>query len=172
MDIEIKCTYSEIRDIDKCVENPRNSNKHSTKQIAALAKIIKARGFRHPIVISKRSQFIVAGHGRLEAARLLGMEKVPVDVQDFESEADEYAFLESDNHIARYAEFDQDKMIENLKDLEIDLETFVFEDLGLLDFQIPSFEPVGLEEQGKLDELEPKIIECPSCSHKFDARQA
>lgn len=61
-------------DIEKLVGNPRNPNKHPQNQIELLAKIIKAQGWRNPIVVSRRSGFVVKGHGRLEAARLLGLE--------------------------------------------------------------------------------------------------
>ena len=53
------------------VPHPRNPNKHGDNQIALLAKIIGNQGWRNPIVVSERSGFIVAGHGRLGAARVL-----------------------------------------------------------------------------------------------------
>jgi len=61
-------------DIEKLVGNPSNPNKHPQKQIELPDKIIKAQGWRNPIVVSKRSGFVVKGHGRLAAARLLGLE--------------------------------------------------------------------------------------------------
>ena len=77
-------------DIEAMVENPRNPNKHSDKQISLLAKIIKSQGWRNPIVVSNRSGFIVKGHCRLAAARLLEVESVPVDYQDYDTEAAEW----------------------------------------------------------------------------------
>ena len=61
-------------DIEKLVGNPRNPNKHPRNQIELPDKIIKAQGWRNPIVVSKRSGFVVKGHGRLAATRLLGLE--------------------------------------------------------------------------------------------------
>ena len=111
--MEIKCSYTELRDPLALVKNPRNSNKHPKKQIEQLSRIMKANGFRSPIVISKRSGFIVKGHGRLEAAIMGGWKQVPVDVQDYENEAAEVADLEADNRIALLAELDEDASKEN-----------------------------------------------------------
>jgi len=134
--MKTNCQYTELVDTHKLVPNPRNTNQHPQRQIEVLAKLIDFQGWRHPVIVSKRSGFVVAGHGRLEAAKKLGLEKVPVDYQDFENEAQEYAFLESDNHIAKYAEFDQEKMLQNLQDFANTLDEYDFESLGLIDFNL------------------------------------
>ena len=64
MDIQVYCAHSRMVDVEAMVENPRNPNKHSDKQISLLAKIIKSQGWRNPIVVSNRSGFIVKGHCR------------------------------------------------------------------------------------------------------------
>jgi hypothetical protein len=166
--IEIKCNYKELLSIDKVIPNSKNNNKHPEKQLELLSKLIKNHGFRHPLIISNRSGFLVAGHGRLEAAKMLGMEQVPVDFQDFESEAMEYAFLISDNKIAELAEFDEALMIDELKDLDIT----DFDLLGIPDFEMPDFHPATIDDQGQLDEIKIKIMECPNCGEKFEEKQA
>ena len=80
--------------------HPRNPNRHGEKQIDLLARIIAHQGWRNPIVISARSGFVVAGHGRLQAALQLAV--VPVDVQEFATEADEWAHLVADNRLRRW----------------------------------------------------------------------
>ena len=85
--IEVHCSFKEEVDLVDLVPHPRNPNKHDDRQIGLLAKIIRNQGWRNPIVVSDRSGFIVAGHGRMEAAKLLDVEKVPVDRQSFENEA-------------------------------------------------------------------------------------
>jgi len=134
--MKINCTYTRLATIESLTPHPKNTNKHPERQIKALARLISARGWRHPIIVSKRSGFIVAGHGRLLAAIELGLSEVPVDEQDFATEADEYFFLESDNHIARYAEFDSKEMLTNLEELSIDTFEFDFEEIGLFDFRL------------------------------------
>lgn len=117
-DIIIHCSFDEMVAIEKVIPNPKNPNKHPKKQIELLAKIIKSQGWRAPITVSKRSGFIVRGHGRLEAAQLLGMESVPVDWQDYESEAAEYADLIADNRLSELSEIDNDLMADLLREVD------------------------------------------------------
>ena len=70
--VAVYCAHDKIVDTDSLVGNPRNPNKHPKEQITALAKIIKCQGWRHPIVVSNRSGFVVKGHGRLLAAKEIG----------------------------------------------------------------------------------------------------
>jgi hypothetical protein len=134
--MKVNCEYSELLDTHKLVPHPRNANKHPERQIDILAKLIDFQGWRLPIIVSKRSGFVVAGHGRLEAAKKLGHEKVPVSYQEFESEAQEFAFLISDNKSSSLAEHDDAFMIEGIKELELDTSGFDFELLALPDFSL------------------------------------
>ncbi len=123
--VRIECAHDVLLEIEKTVPNPKNPNKHPKRQVELLAKIIQARGWRHPITISTRSGFIVAGAGRREAASLLGCLTVPVDYQDYESEAEEWADMIGDNIIAELAETDKKLMgtlLAELKDMAVDLE--------------------------------------------------
>lgn len=130
----IKCSNSKVVDVDSLVPNPKNPNKHPTKQIKLLAKIIKHQGQRLPIIVSKRSGFIVSGHGRLEAIKSLKWTECAIDEQDFATEADEYAHMVADNKIAELADHDDAKMIFDLKDMKFDLDLDL---LGMLDFKLP-----------------------------------
>lgn len=124
-DIPVFCAHDEIIDIEKAVPNPRNANQHPKKQLELLAKIIKGTGWRNAITISTRSGFVVKGHGRLAAASMLGAEKVPVEYQNYESEAAEHADMVADNRIAELAETDTTMLADILTELdtgEIDLE--------------------------------------------------
>lgn len=114
--IPVYCAYVDMRDPETLVPNPRNPNRHSDKQIALLAKIIQTQGWRAPITISKRSGFVVRGHGRLLAALSLGLTEAPVDVQEYESEAAEYADLIADNRIAELSNIDNDLLGQLLAD--------------------------------------------------------
>lgn len=139
----IKCSHQKLVDIVELVPHPRNTNKHSQKQINLLARIIEFQGWRHPIIVSNLSGFVVAGHARLEAAKLKGWNEVPVDYQDFANEAEEYAFLESDNRIAELAEHDQDLMKLNLSEMDFKLDG---ELLGIPDFTFIKKEAIEPEE--------------------------
>jgi len=134
--VDIKAKDIKLVPIEKLTPDPKNENTHSEKQLEVLAKIIKANGFREPLIISNRSGYIISGNGRYESARIIGMEELPVIYQDFENEAEETRHRLASNEIARHAVLDEDKMIVNLKDLDIDLDGLDFEELGLIDFEL------------------------------------
>ena len=117
--VPVYCAHDEIVDVAKLVPNPQNPNKHPDNQIQLLGRIIRQTGWRQPITVSTRSGFIVKGHGRLSAALLEGVKAVPVDYQNYASEAEEYADLVADNRIAELAEIDR-KMLADIF-AEIDL---------------------------------------------------
>ena len=129
-EIKTHCKHSKLEDIANLVPHPQNPNKHPDKQIALLAKIIRNSGWRSPIVVRKRSGFIVSGHGRLEAAKLLNVQTVPIDVQDFKTEAEEFAHLVADNRIAELSGLSDDKLTEllsGLSETDIDMELTGFD---------------------------------------------
>lgn len=64
-EIPIHCSYTDLIDPTELVPNPRNPNQHPKKQIELLAKIIQSQGWRTSVTVSKRSGFVVRGHGRL-----------------------------------------------------------------------------------------------------------
>lgn len=127
-EIEVWCSFDELVSVDSLNPNPKNPNKHPDSQIELLSKNIKYLGWRHPITVSKRSGFIVAGHGRLMAAKKLGVQIVPVDYQDFNSDADEMAVLVADNRVAELSETSEEDLKNILSELdgkiEIDLTGF------------------------------------------------
>ena len=89
MSIPVHCAHTRLVDPNTLKPNPANPNRHSAHQIQLLASIIQEQGWRAPITVSNRSGLIVRGHGRLEAALLMSADVVPVDYQDYESEAEE-----------------------------------------------------------------------------------
>ncbi len=135
-DPKVYCAHDEMVEVEKLVPHPRNPNTHPDSQIALLAKVIQAQGWRQAITVSKLSGFIVKGHGRLMAARVGGCLKVPVDYQDYENEAAEHADMVADNRIAELAEIDRSV----LKDLMEDLDT------GAFDMDLTGFDSDSLEE--------------------------
>ncbi len=148
--VKVHCAFEKAVDVVDLVEHPRNPNKHGDKQIALLAKIIRNQGWRNPIVVSADSGFIVAGHGRLMAAKVLNVEQVPVDYQPFDNEAEEYAHLIADNRIAELAEADKSELAKLVRELEDKI------DLDLTGFDAPSLEELlATKEESQVD-AEPK----------------
>lgn len=76
--VPVFCAHDKIVDVATLVPNPKNPNQHPDAQIQLLGRIIRQTGWRQPITVSKRSGFIVKGHGRLSAALLEGMKQAPV----------------------------------------------------------------------------------------------
>lgn len=150
--MEIKSEKIVIEPIEKLVSDPKNENTHSDKQIEVLQKLIKVNGFRDPLIVSTRSGFVICGNGRLLAAQKLGMEHLPVVYQDFENEAAEVRHRVASNEIARHAKLDTSKMLDNLDNLDIDIAEFDFEELGLIDFELPS-SSFDLDDDTKDDDL-------------------
>jgi hypothetical protein len=138
--MKIDCAHDKLIDLEQIVPNPKNYNRHPAKQIEMLSKIIAFQGQRSPIVVSKRSGFIVKGHGRLEAIKKLGWDQAAVDYQDYENEAQEYADMISDNKIAELADADDALMIEILK-TEVNLDDLPDLDvLGMPGFNLENFD--------------------------------
>lgn len=144
--MQVKATNIELVSVKSLIPHPKNMNKHPPEQIERLAKIIEYQGFRNPVVVQRGTNLVVAGHGRIEAARKIGIERVPVTYQEFESEAQLYAYMTSDNAIASWAELDlsmvNSEMLDLGPDFDIDL-------LGIKDFviePIEKFEPQADED--------------------------
>ena len=101
--MKINCKYDSLVEIGKIEKHPRNVNEHPDIQLRGLEVTLKENEIRHPLIVSKLSGRLVAGHARLEVMRRLGLKKVPVVYQDFDSEEKEFQFMVSDNESARRA---------------------------------------------------------------------
>jgi DNA modification methylase len=111
--------------------HPKNPRVHTDKQVGQIAQSIEAFGFNVPILVDDR-QNIVAGHGRLLAARKLGWNTVPVIKLNHLSESQYSAFLIADNRLTENSSWDERLLGEQLKvlselELDFDLEATGFE---------------------------------------------
>lgn len=118
----------ESRKVADLIPYAANSRTHSDAQVAQIAGSIKEFGWTNPILIDGENT-IIAGHGRLMAARKLGLEEVPAIVLDHLSKAQRKALVIADNQLALNAGWDIDMLKAEIEDLK--LEDF---DLGLLGF--------------------------------------
>jgi hypothetical protein len=136
--------------------DPRNPRVHSDRQIDQLAKSIKSFGFLCPVMIDG-SRRVLAGHGRLEAAKRLGLHEVPTISVDHLSESQRRAFLLADNRLAEQASWDEKLLAEQLKelcnvDLDFDLEATGFE-IGEIDVLIEGASPETTGNADPADDL-------------------
>jgi DNA modification methylase len=149
--MKVNCAYDKLVPLHELKQHPKNRNKHNKEQIQRLAKILEHQGWRSPIKVSNQSGKITSGHGRLMAALHLGWIEAPVDLQDYESEDQEYADVIADNEIARWAELDLSGVNLDLADLGPDF------DLDLLGINGFTLDPEKLEPQCDEDEVPEKV---------------
>ena len=145
-------THNQIthRPISTLAPWARNVRTHSKKQIRQIAASIRQFGFTNPVLIDEAGT-ILAGHGRVAAAKLLGMSKVPCLRIDHMSEDEKRAYVLADNKLALNAGWDEDLLAAELGALlSVDLH---FE-VGITGFSIPEID-------GILEAVEPEDLGDP-----------
>ena len=135
--------------------DPRNPRTHSRTQINAIARSIETFGFNAPILVNKRNR-IIAGHGRLEAMKLLGHTEIPVICLDHLTETEARAYMLADNKLTDRSTWDDIKVATQLKELselalEFDIEATGFEPPEI-DLRIQSLEDTDAADRA--DEFE------------------
>ena len=143
----------ELWPIERLVPYSRNVRTHSDQQVAQIAASIVEFGFNNPVLVDTDAG-IIAGHGRLLAARKLGLREVPVVVLDHLSETQKRAYILADNRIAENAGWDEEALAAELAELQasdvsLDLLGFPEDDLArlLADEETASPGVVGAEEE-------------------------
>lgn len=117
------------RKISELKPYPNNARKHPPKQLQKLAANIKAIKFIVPVIIDTQDM-ILAGHGRIEAAKMAGLKEVPAVLVDHLTEAQKRAFILADNRLAQDSTWDMAKAKEEfefLEDFEIELGQTAFD---------------------------------------------
>jgi len=127
---------------------PRNARTHSRKQIRQIAESIRRFGFTNPVLIDGENR-LLAGHGRVEAARELGMDTIPCLRIDHMSPAEKRAYVLADNKLALNAGWDEELLALELKEL---MEADIAFDISVTGFSIAEIDGLvdGLapEEEG------------------------
>ena len=137
--VPVFCSFDKLVNPVEIIGNPRNPNQHPKEQIKLLAQIIQAQGWRAPITVSTRSGFVVRGHGRLAAALELSAESVPIDYQNYETEAEEWADLIADNRLAELAVINEEtltnllaELAQESADIDVELTGYTAEQIAAL----------------------------------------
>lgn len=147
---------------------PKNARTHSPKQIRQIAKSIKSFGFTNPVLVDK-DNCILAGHGRVEAAKLAGLTEVPAVVISHLTPAQKKAYILADNRLAELSGWNKDILKIELEELQrIDCDF----DLTLTGFEAPEIDvllsPITPATEENADFLEKSI---PSCVKSGDLWQ-
>ncbi len=167
--------------IDSIKPHPRNYRGHPVEQVEHIRASLRQYGQYRPIVVSSDG-YILAGEGVWTACNAEGYETVETHPMDFpHDDPRAEKLLVADNELSRLAVDDDKTLASLLADIqrqEGGLRGTGYDD-GELDAMIaglqseefmPDFQPVGMDEQGRLDQLEPKWVQCPNCGERFDAR--
>ena len=152
-------------DTDFLIPYVNNARKHSDEQVSEIAASIKEFGFNNPILIDGKKG-IIAGHGRVMAAKKLGLDKVPTIELSHLSDAQRRAYILADNRLAEKAEWDFELVqveLEALKDEDFNIELTGFD----ISVMAPEFEPATESEQSSLNETQSKC--CPNCGFVLNA---
>jgi DNA modification methylase len=125
--------------IEKLIPYAKNSRTHSDSQVAQIASSMKEWGWTNPILVDEGGQ-IIAGHGRVLAARKLGIVEIPVMIATGWSDTKKKAYVIADNKLALNAGWDAELLrleIEELKELDFDIELLGFTDDELSEMKEP-----------------------------------
>lgn len=144
--LKLEVSYARPSDL---VVNPRNARKHPSKQIAQIKGSIATFGFTNPVLVDENS-CLIAGHGRLQAAKELGLEAIPVITVPHLTATQKRALVIADNKIAMNSSWDMEILSEELKilanpetDFEVSITGFETAEIDLI------IDPPGLS--GKPD---------------------
>lgn len=122
----------------------RNARTHSGEQVRRIAQSIQEFGFLNPILLDSATREIIAGHGRLLAARELGLETVPVVIYNHLTDTQRRAYTLADNKLALDAGWDEELLkleLDELKLDDFDLDIIGFEDFSFGDDIKNDFQP-------------------------------
>ena len=148
----------ETRKVADLIPYVNNARTHSDEQVTQLASSIKEFGFINPVIIDDHNG-LIAGHGRLMAAKKLGLDEVPVLIESHLNETQKKAYILADNKLALNAGWDADLLkveLSELKDLGFDnLDTIGFSEDEIKDILNTELEAVEDEGAGEIPE-EPK----------------
>src|SRR5713226_4204077 len=155
MILQAMVKHIELWPVDKLIPFARNPRTHSETQIAQIAASIAEFGFNNPILVDTKAG-IIAGHGRLRAARKLGMKEVPVIVLDHLTDAQKRAYIIADNQLALNAGWDEEILgveLAALQEEDFDVNLIGFEDEELARLLAAQDATEGLTDEDAVPEV-------------------
>lgn len=152
---------------DQLVANPRNWRTHPGPQRDALRGSLDSVGWVQQVMVNRVTGHVVDGHARVEEALSRGEPTVPVLYVEL-TEEEEALVLATLDPIGAMAQSDRERLAQLLHDIDTDSTALQAMLAGLAEREgiiPPDFQPVGIDEQGRLDQKAAVI--CPSCGHEF-----
>jgi len=149
--------YTAILPIETLSPFDRNTRTHSKAQVKQIAESIKQFGFTNPVLVDQHNK-ILAGHGRVAAAELLGLKEVPTLRIDHLTEAEKRSYVIADNRLAEKAGWDKEILAMELRaliDLDVDVTVTGF-DIPEVDLIIGEFSPDNRDDDVETENALPK----------------
>lgn len=164
-----------IKRINDLVPYANNAKIHSPEQIASIRASLREFGFVTPVLIDESGN-VIAGHGRIQAARAEGMTEVPCVLAEGLTETQRKAYILADNRMAELAEWDKAMLkieLEGLDALDFIINNLGFDDEYMADL-FPTYEDQNGSDQAldlderEDDEREMRLCHCPKCGFQFE----
>jgi ParB-like chromosome segregation protein Spo0J len=156
--------------LEKLIPYARNSRTHSDQQVAQVAASIREFGFTNPVLIDSEDG-IIAGHGRVMAARKLGLTEVPCIRLGHLTETQKKAYIIADNRLAEVGGGWDEEMLglelADLREADFDLDLIGF-DAGEIEAALNPVEPIqsDVDDGDRIQDVK-EPIECPHCHMHF-----
>ena len=177
--VRIATDKVEILAISDLKPYENNARTHDENQIEKLANSIKEFGFINPVIIDENNMILV-GHGRIEGAKLVGIDKVPcIRVTDL-TQDQKKAYILADNKLSDLSGWDIDKLNIELENIKLDMAQFGFEDITKDDFDIKDddfdFEentpvPEAKSKRGEIYKLGEHFLMCGDSTNADDVEK-
>ena len=155
---DLKIERLKIGELRPYENNPRNND----EAVQYVANSIREFGFKVPIIIDK-DNVIIAGHTRLKAAELLGLEEVPCIRADDLTEEQAKAFRLADNKVGEIATWDLEKLNFELENIEFDMSAFAFDAITI--------EPTEIERDDYSDKIDMSCSLEVKCSSESETQK-
>ena len=159
----------ETIEINRLKEDPRNSRKHSPRNIEAIKSSLRDHGQRFNIVAMPDGT-VIAGNGTLRAAKELGWKEMVVAWWEG-GEKEARAFAIAANRTGEFADWDFGILASELDDLTLPVELFTPAEVeAIIDGQERTGTPLkGVDEEAGKADPDEGMVQCPNCGHKFPA---
>lgn len=129
-----------------------NARTHSNEQIEAICNSIKEFGFINPVIIDENNMILV-GHGRIEAAKVLGIDEAPYRRIENLTEDQKRAYILADNKLSDLGGWDEELLAQELGEIELDMSLFGFDNVEIEDID---FNTADIEED-EIPEIDDKV---------------
>jgi ParB-like chromosome segregation protein Spo0J len=157
----------EYRPIEALTPFARNPRAHSEAQVRQIAESIREFGFTNPILLDGGNG-VIAGHGRLAAASMLGLKTVPCIELSHLSEAQKRTYTIADNKLTLNGIWNEELLrleLKDLKDLGANLELIGFDAMELADIMLGKDIEFKEYDESAADDVQ--MLTCPKCGHTF-----